>query len=133
MSFARSTPTPMRMSFAKSLWMRSGTGAVAATLGADGLQSFFFVAIPMAKPGFLTAAILGFAHTVGEFGVVLMIGGNIPGQTRVVSVQIYDHVEALAYDQAHQLALLLVVFSFTVLLLVYGLQRKFSRSLFSFN
>ena len=62
-----------------------------------------------------------------------MIGGNIPGQTRVVSVQIYDHVEALAYDQAHQLALLLVVFSFTVLLLVYGLQRKFSRSLFSFN
>ena len=106
---------------------------VAATLGADGLQSFFFVAIPMAKPGFLTAAILGFAHTVGEFGVVLMIGGNIPGQTRVVSVQIYDHVEALAYEQAHHLALLLVVFSFTVLLLVYGLQRKFSRSLFSFN
>ena len=87
----------------------------------------------MAKPGFFTAAILGFAHTIGEFGVVLMIGGNIPGQTRVVSVQIYDHVEALAYDQAHQLAFLLILFSFTVLIAVYGLQRKFSRSLLSFN
>ena len=106
---------------------------VAATLGANRFQRFFFVAVPMAKPGFFTAAILGFAHTIGEFGVVLMIGGNIPGQTRVVSVQIYDHVEALAYDQAHQLAFLLILFSFTVLILVYGLQRKFSRSLLSFN
>tara|TARA_B100000579_G_scaffold391774_1_gene367248 strand:- start:305 stop:751 length:447 start_codon:yes stop_codon:yes gene_type:complete len=106
---------------------------VAATLGANSFQRFFFVAVPMAKPGFFTAAILGFAHTIGEFGVVLMIGGNIPGQTRVVSVQIYDHVEALAYDQAHQLAFLLIFFSFTVLILVYGLQRKFSRSLLSFN
>ena len=106
---------------------------VAATLGAGSFQTFFFVAIPMAKSGFLTAAILGFAHTVGEFGVVLMIGGNIPGETRVVSVQIYDHVEALAYDQAHQLALLLILFSFTVLLLVYGFQRKSGRSLLSFN
>ena len=106
---------------------------VAATLGAGTFQSFFLVAIPMAKSGFFTAAILGFAHTVGEFGVVLMIGGNIPGQTRVVSVQIYDHVEALAYDQAHQLSLLLVLFSFTVLVLVYAFQRRLNRSLSSFN
>ena len=70
---------------------------VAATLGAGRVKRFFFVGIPLARPGFFTAAVLGFAHTVGEFGVVLMIGGNIPGKTRVVSVQVYDHVEALAY------------------------------------
>ena len=90
---------------------------VAATLGASPIDRYFSIAIPMAKPGFFTAAILGFAHTVGEFGVVLMIGGNIPGETRVVSVQIYDHVEALAYDEANRLALLMIVFSFLVLLL----------------
>ena len=90
----------------------------AATLRASPLDAFFTVAVPLAKPGFLTATILGFAHTVGEFGVVLMIGGNIPDKTRVVSVQIYDHVEALEYAQAHGLAAMLVVFSFTVLLLL---------------
>ena len=94
----------------------------AATLRAGPMDRFFNIAIPLARPGFITAAVLGFAHTVGEFGVVLMIGGNIPGSTRVVSVQIYDHVEALAYDQAQGLALLMLIFSFTVLLLVYSLQ-----------
>lgn len=91
----------------------------AATLRASKLDAFFSVAVPLAKPGFLTAAILGFAHTVGEFGVVLMIGGNIPDKTRVVSVQIYDHVEALEYTQAHWLAGGMVVFSFLVLLVLY--------------
>ena len=94
---------------------------VAATLGARPLDAFFTVAVPLAQPGFLTAIILGFAHTVGEFGVVLMIGGNIPGATRVVSVQIYDHVEALEYAQAHGLAGLLLAFSFIVLLALYTL------------
>ena len=91
----------------------------AATLRASALDRFFSVALPLAKPGFLTAAVLGFAHTVGEFGVVLMIGGNIPGQTRVVSVQIYDHVEAIEYAQAHWLSASMVAFSFVVLLLLY--------------
>lgn len=97
---------------------------VAATLRAGPWDRFFTVVVPMAKPGFITATILGFAHTVGEFGVVLMIGGNIPGQTRVVSVQIYDHVEALEYAQAHVLAGSMVVFSFLVLLGLYGFQQK---------
>ena len=92
----------------------------AATLRAGPLDTFFSVAIPLAKPGFLTAAILGFAHTVGEFGVVLMVGGNIPDKTRVVSVQIYNHVEALEYTQAHWLAGVLLLFSFTVLLVLYS-------------
>jgi len=92
---------------------------VAATLRASPLDTFFTVILPLARPGFLTASILGFAHTVGEFGVVLMIGGNIPGETRVVSVQIYDHVEALEYGQAHGLALAMVVFSFLVLWALY--------------
>ena len=106
---------------------------VAATLGAGPVDRFFSIALPMAKPGFFTAAVLGFAHTVGEFGVVLMIGGNIPGETRVVSVQIYDHVEALAYDQANQLAVLMVVFSFLVLLSVYGMQKKSHRQVLRFS
>jgi len=89
---------------------------VAATLRATPLDAFLTVAVPLAWRGFLTAAILTFAHTVGEFGVVLMIGGNLPGVTRVASVQIYDHVEALAYGDAHRLALVLLVFSFLVLL-----------------
>ena len=92
----------------------------AATLGAGPLDRFLRVVLPLARPGVVTAAILGFAHTVGEFGVVLMIGGNIPGETRVVSIQIYDHVEALDYAAANQLALLLVAFSFLVLLFVYS-------------
>jgi molybdate transport system permease protein len=92
---------------------------VAATLRASPLDAFFTVAVPLARPGFVTATILGFAHTVGEFGVVLMVGGNIPGRTRVVSVQIYDHVEALEYAQAHGLAAGMVAFSFAVLLALY--------------
>ena len=93
----------------------------AATLRASPLDAFFSVALPLARPGYLTATVLGFAHTVGEFGVVLMIGGNIPNQTRVVSVQIYDHVEAMEYAQAHGLAAGMVVFSFLVLLALYTL------------
>jgi len=93
---------------------------VAATLRASPLDTFFTVALPMALPGYLTASILTFAHTVGEFGVVLMIGGNIPGVTRVASVQIYDHVEALEYSQAHRLAAVMLIFSFLVLLAIYA-------------
>lgn len=97
---------------------------VAATLRAGPVDRFFTVVVPMARPGFITASVLGFAHTVGEFGVVLMIGGNIPGETRVVSVQIYDHVEALEYSQAHVLAGSMMVFSFLMLLGLYGFQKK---------
>lgn len=93
---------------------------VAATLRASPIDRFFTVALPLARPGFVTAGILTFAHTVGEFGVVLMIGGNIPGETRVASVQIYDYVEALEYGNAHRLAAVLMLFSFLVLLLLYS-------------
>lgn len=93
---------------------------VAATLRANPWDTFFSVILPLARAGFITAAILGFAHTVGEFGVVLMIGGNIPDKTRVVSVQIYDHVEALEYAQAHWLSAAMLVFSFLVLLALYS-------------
>ena len=93
---------------------------VAATLRANLWDTFFTVILPLARPGFITASILGFAHTVGEFGVVLMIGGNIPDKTRVVSVQIYDHVEAMEYAQAHWLAGAMVVFAFLVLLALYS-------------
>lgn len=89
---------------------------VAATLRASPLDAFFSVAVPLALPGFLTASVLTFTHTVGEFGVVLMIGGNLPGVTRVASVLIYDHVEALEYAQAHRLAATMLIFSFLVLL-----------------
>ena len=92
---------------------------VAATLRASPLDTFFSVVLPLAKPGFITAATLGFAHTIGEFGVVLMIGGNIPDKTRVVSVQIYGHVEAIEYAQAHWLAGGMLVFSFVALMLLY--------------
>ena len=92
---------------------------VAATLRASPLDAFFTVAVPLALPGFLTASILTFAHTVGEFGVVLMIGGNLPGVTRVASVQIYDHVEAMEYLDAHRLSAVMLVFSFLVLLAIY--------------
>lgn len=94
---------------------------VAATLGARPLDAFFSVAVPLARPGFLTATILGFAHTVGEFGVVLMIGGNIPGKTQVVSMAIYNRVEAMEYANAHALAGILLAFSFCVLLALYTL------------
>ncbi len=99
---------------------------VAATLGASPIDRFFSIAIPMARPGFITASVLGFAHTLGEFGVVLMIGGNIPGSTKVVSISIYDHVEALEYGQAHALSASLLLFSFVLLLIVYGANRRFS-------
>ena len=99
---------------------------VAATLRASPLDRFFTVAVPLARPGFLTAAVLGFAHTLGEFGVVLMIGGNIPGETQVLSIAIYDHVEALEYTQAHWLAGGLLLFSFLLLLTVYALNRRLS-------
>jgi len=95
----------------------------AATLRAGPWDTFFSVVVPLARPGFVTAAVLGFAHTVGEFGVVLMIGGNIPQRTRVVSVQIYNHVEAMEYAQAHWLAGGMVVFSFVVLLALYTSRR----------
>ena len=96
----------------------------AGTLRASPLDCFFTVVLPLARPGFITASILGFAHTVGEFGVVLMIGGNIPEKTRVVSVQIFDHVESLNSAQAHWLAGGMVVFSFIVLLALYGTRRR---------
>jgi molybdate transport system permease protein len=100
---------------------------VAATLRAKPLDAFFSVALPLAKPGLITAAILSFAHTVGEFGVVLMIGGNIPDKTRVVSTQIYGHVEAMEYAQAHVLAAGMVVFSFVVLLALSFMRKRTSR------
>ena len=97
---------------------------VAATLRASPLDSFFTVAVPLARPAFLTAAVLGFAHTVGEFGVVLMIGGNIPGKTQVVSIAIYDHVEGLEYMHAHWLSGGLLLMSFVMLTVVYALNRR---------
>jgi molybdate transport system permease protein len=97
----------------------------AASLGASPLDAFFSVAAPLAARGFLTGCVLTFAHTLGEFGVVLMVGGNIPGETRVVSIAIYEHVETLRYVQAHVLAAGLLVFSFLVLLIVYALNRRY--------
>ena len=99
---------------------------VASTLGASQLDRFFTVAVPLARSGFVTAAVLGFAHTVGEFGVVLMIGGNIPGETGVLSIAIYDHVEAMDYAQAHLLSGGLLLTSFVMLIFVYLFNRHFS-------
>jgi molybdate transport system permease protein len=96
----------------------------AATLRASPWDAFFTVALPLARPGLLTATVLGFAHTVGEFGVVLMIGGNIPGKTQVLSMAIYNHVEAMEYTNAHWLAGGMLVFSFAVLLTLNSLQGK---------
>lgn len=96
----------------------------AATLRAGPLDRFIHIVLPLARPGILTAVVLGFAHTVGEFGVVLMIGGNLSGQTRLASVQIFDHVEALEYTEAHWLSGIMLAFSFTVLLLLYSLNRN---------
>lgn len=96
----------------------------AATLRAGPWDTFFSVVLPLARPGFVTASVLGFAHTVGEFGVVLMIGGNIPGKTQVASVQIYNHVETMEYAQAHWLAGGMVAFSFLVLLALYSSGRR---------
>ena len=97
---------------------------VAATLRASPIDTFFTVVVPLARSGFLTASVLAFAHTIGEFGVVLMIGGNIPGETKVLSVAIYDHVETMDYTQAHYLSAGMVGFAFIVLLLLYGLNHK---------
>ena len=102
---------------------------VAATLRARPLDAFLTVALPLARPGFVTAAVLTFAHTIGEFGMVLMMGGNIPGQTQVVSTQIYGHVEAMEYAQAHWLAGGMVVFAFVVLLGLALLNRRNARVL----
>jgi len=95
----------------------------AASLRASPLDSFFSVVVPMSRRSFLTAAILSFAHTIGEFGVVLMVGGNIPGKTRVISIAIYEHVESLNYAEAHVLSAGLIVFSFLTLLFVYSWRR----------
>jgi molybdate transport system permease protein len=100
----------------------------AATLRAGPWDRFFSVVLPLARPGFLTASVLGFAHTVGEFGVVLMIGGNIPDKTRVLSVAIYGHVEALEFDAAHRLAAGMVVFAMVVLVTLYMLGRPTGRA-----
>lgn len=99
----------------------------AATLRASPLDRFLAVVLPLARPGFLTASVLAFAHTVGEFGVVLMIGGNIPGETKVLSVAIYDHVETLEYTQAHILSAGMLVFSFLVLVILYSLNGRLTR------
>lgn len=99
----------------------------AATLRASPLDTFFSVVLPLCRPGLITGAVMSFAHTVGEFGVVLMVGGNIPGVTRVASVQIYDHVEAMEYAEAHRLSAVLLVFSFVVLLLLHGWRRQGAR------
>lgn len=95
----------------------------AATLRAGPLDRFFSVVLPLARPGLITASVLGFAHTVGEFGVVLMIGGNIPGATRVLSVAIYDHVEAAEYADAHRLSITMVAFALLVLVTLYAVNR----------
>lgn len=95
-----------------------------ATLGASALDRFLTIALPLSRRGYLTAAVLTFAHTIGEFGVVLMIGGNIPGETRVVSIAIYEAVETLEYASANALAALMLAFSFAVLLIVYVLNRR---------
>lgn len=96
----------------------------AYTLGAKPLDAFFTVAVPLAKRGFLTGGVLGFAHTLGEFGVVLMVGGNIPGETRVVSIAIYDHVETLEYGQAHTLSAILLMVAFITMLLMYVINHR---------
>ena len=99
----------------------------ARTLGASKLDAFFSIAVPLSVPGFITAIILAFAHTLGEFGVVLMVGGNIPGETRVISIAIYDHVESLDYAAAHQMSIVLVVFAFAILFSMFLVNRRLLR------
>ncbi|MGZ8408354.1 MAG: molybdate ABC transporter permease subunit [Hyphomicrobium sp.] len=101
---------------------------VAATLRASPLNIFFTVAVPLARPGFLTGAILGFAHTIGEFGVVLMIGGSIPGETKVLSIAIFDYVETLQWDKAHLLSAGMLVFSFLVILLMMLTEKRLGKA-----
>lgn len=102
-----------------------GPMEAAATLRASPLDAFFNVAVPLSARGFLTACVLTFTHTIGEFGVVLMVGGNIPGETKVISIAIYEHVETLRYSEAHQLSAGLLIFSFVVLFVVYAVNRRF--------
>lgn len=113
---------PLQIAFEN---LEAGVLEAAATMGAHPLDRFFSVAVPLCRRGFVTAASLSFAHTVGEFGIVLMIGGNISGETRVLSIALYDHVESLQYTQAHWLAGGLLLFSFLMLLVVYGVNRRF--------
>lgn len=103
----------------------NGVLEAAASLRAGPIDRFFSIVLPLTRPGFLTAITLGFAHTVGEFGVVLMIGGNIPDKTKVISIAIFDHVEAIEYPQAHLLAGILLVFAFVVLLTVYAVNKHY--------
>jgi molybdate transport system permease protein len=102
-----------------------------AVLGAGAMRTFWRVILPMSLPGVLTALVLSFAHTIGEFGVVLMVGGNLPGATRTVSIDIYDHVQSLDYAGANRMALILLVFSFVVLSIVYGVNRRVGRRVWS--
>ena len=99
----------------------------AATIGFSKLRRFFYLFLPLSKTGYLSAFVLGFAHTLGEFGIVLMIGGNIPGETQVASISIYNYVEMLEYDKAHTLSLLLLLISFTLLAIIYSLRIRFGR------
>jgi len=112
---------PLQAAFAG---ISSSAIEVAWTLGASRLKTFFTIILPQARQGLLAAIVLGFAHTLGEFGVVLMVGGNIPGETQVLAIAIYDHVEALDYASAHILSAGLLIFSFVVLALVYGVNRR---------
>ncbi len=112
---------PLQVAFEN---VEQGLLDAAATLGASNLDSFFSVIVPLSRRGFVVAACLAFAHTVGEFGIVLMIGGNIPGETRVLSIALFDHVESLQYQNAHILAGGLMIFSFLLLSVVYSLNRK---------
>ena len=99
----------------------------AATIGFSKLRRFFYLFLPLSKTGYLSAFVLGFAHTLGEFGIVLMIGGNIPGETQVASISIYNYVEMLEYEKAHTLSLLLLIISFTLLAIIYSLRIRFGR------
>ena len=99
----------------------------AATIGFSRLRRFFYLFLPLSKTGYLSAFVLGFAHTLGEFGIVLMIGGNIPGETQVASISIYNYVEMLEYEKAHMLSLLLLLISFTLLAIIYSLRIRFGR------
>jgi len=112
---------PLQAAFAA---IKQSAIEVAWTLGASRLKTFFTIILPQARQGLLAAIVLGFAHTLGEFGVVLMVGGNIPGETQVLAIAIYDHVEALDYQSAHILSAGLLIFSFVVLALVYGMNRR---------
>jgi molybdate transport system permease protein len=102
-----------------------------AVLGAGRVRTFAKIIVPLSWPGFLTAVVLSFAHTLGEFGVVLMVGGNLPGITRTVSIDIYDHVQSLEYAEANHMAALLLVISFSVLAVVYGVNRKVGRNMWT--